>query len=175
MIKKLIKKAKKGNKQAFEKLILYYEKDLYKIARVRLANEEDINDAIQETIIAVYESIDDLREISKFKSWMITILINKCNSAYKKNSLYNQVSYENINAEEFLYKNFDINSDVEFFSLINKLDLDERTILILHYVEKYKLTEIAQILNMKDSTVRSKLLRAKSKIKNDLEEVYEHE
>lgn len=175
MIKKLIKKAKKGNKQAFEKLILYYEKDLYKIARVRLANEEDINDAIQETIIAVYESIDDLREISKFKSWMITILINKCNSVYKKNSLYNQVSYENINAEEFLYKNFDINSDVEFFSLINKLDLDERTILILHYVEKYKLTEIAQILNMKDSTVRSKLLRAKSKIKNDLEEVYEHE
>lgn len=175
MIKKLIKKAKKGNKQAFEKLILYYEKDLYKIARVRLANEEDINDAIQETIIAVYESIDDLLEISKFKSWMITILINKCNSVYKKNSLYNQVSYENINAEEFLYKNFDINSDVEFFSLINKLDLDERTILILHYVEKYKLTEIAQILNMKDSTVRSKLLRAKSKIKNDLEEVYEHE
>lgn len=174
-MKKLVKKAKKGNKRAFEELILYYQKDLYKIAKVRLSKEEDINDAVQETIITAYESLDSLQEISKFKSWLITILINKCNFIYRKKVSYNTVSYEDINAERYFSENFEIINDMEFYGLINKLDLEERTILILHYVEGYKLKEIAQILNIKDSTIRSKLLRAKNKIKSDLEEEHEYE
>ena len=174
-MKKLVKKAQRGDKQSFTKLILYYQKDLYKIARIRLSNEEDINDAVQETIITAYKSIDNLHEISKFKSWLITILINKCNFIYRKQTLNNTISYENINAEKFFSKEFEINSDLEFYNLISKLYIDEKTILILHYVEGYKLNEIAQILNIKDSTVRSKLLRAKNKIKNDLKEDCDYE
>lgn len=167
--KRLIKKAINGNKKAFEELILYYHKDLYKIARTRLSNEDDICDAIQETILSVYNSLETLRDISKFKSWLITILINQCNSIYKKNSLSNIVSYESINAEKIYTENL-LHTDIEFYSLIDKVDTDERTILILHYVENYKLKEIANILQMNEATVRSKLFRAKKKIQNDMKE-----
>ena len=62
-------------------------------------------------------------------------------------------------------------SDLEFNNLINLLNDDEKTIIVLYYAEGYKAKEIAKILKMKESTVRNKILRAKRKIQNDLEEV----
>lgn len=167
--KKLIKEAKNGDKKAFEELILYYHKDLYKIARTRLSKEDDINDAIQDTILMVFKSLEDLRDISKFRSWLITILINQCNSIYKKNNLSSFISYESINAEKIYTENL-LHTDIEFYSLIDKVDTDERTILILHYIENYKFKEIANILQMNEATVRSKFFRAKKKIQNDMKE-----
>lgn len=175
MEKELVKKARKGDKKAFEELILYYHKDLYKIAKVRLINEEDINDAIQETIIAAYQSISKLINISKFKAWLIQILINCCNSIYKKRKRENNISYELIDADNYLCENCEFGSDLDFYNIISSLNLDERTIIILYYVDGYSTIEISKILNMNNNTVRSKLLRAKNKIKDNLKEVFEHE
>ena len=84
MIDELIKQAQKGNSNAFEEIILGYKNILYKIAKTRLSNIDDIEDAVQETIISAYQSIYKLRDTTKFKSWIITILINKCNRINKK-------------------------------------------------------------------------------------------
>lgn len=51
----LIEKAKQGDERAFTKLILNYEQDLYKIALTRLHSEDDIQEAIQETMISIYK------------------------------------------------------------------------------------------------------------------------
>lgn len=175
MENKLVRQAKQGNKQAFEELILLYHKDLYKIAKVRLFIEEDINDVIQETIISAYQSINSLHNLSKFKSWLIKILINKCNEIYRRKQRENSVSFESIEADKYLYQNYKIESDLEFYNIIECLNLDERTILILYYVEGYKPKEISKILNINCNTVRSKLLRAKNKVKDNLKEAFEHE
>ena len=82
-MEELIEKAKKGDRDAFTKLIMDVENDLYKIAKTRITNEADIEDAIQETMIESYKSIKKLREPKKFKRWLITILINKCNRIYR--------------------------------------------------------------------------------------------
>ena len=50
MINELIKEAKKGDTNAFEKIILYYKNDLFKIAKTRLSNIEDIEDAVQDAL-----------------------------------------------------------------------------------------------------------------------------
>ena len=57
----LIKKAKKGDKSAFSEVILYYQNDLYKIARTRLSENADIEDAVQETIIRSEEHTSELQ------------------------------------------------------------------------------------------------------------------
>lgn len=175
MEKELVKQTKKGNKQAFEELILLYHKDLYKIAKVRLFIEEDINDAIQETIISAYQSISSLHNISKFKYWLIKILINKCNEICRKRKRENNISFELVEADKYVSQNYNIESDLEFYNIIECLNLDERTILILYYVEGYKPKEIAKILHINGNTVRSKLLRGKNKIKNNLKEFFEYE
>ena len=80
----LINRSKKGDEEAFTELILSIKNDLYKIAKTRLNNDYEINDAIQETIIKSYNHLRKLKDNSKFKSWIIKILINECNTIYKK-------------------------------------------------------------------------------------------
>ena len=56
-MEELVEKSKKGDNQAFSELIISMENELYKIARTRLRNEEDIKEAVQETIIKTYSSL----------------------------------------------------------------------------------------------------------------------
>ena len=80
----LVKKAQQGDKEAFTELILLLKTDLYKIAKTRLKNDEDVYDVIQETMIIAFNSIKKLKKIESFKSWIIKILINTSNNLYKK-------------------------------------------------------------------------------------------
>ena len=175
MIKSIIKKAKNGDKQAFEKLILYYQIDLYKIAKAHLIIEEDVNDAVQETILSAYTNIKNLDNISKFKSWLMKILINECNSIYRKRNRENNLLSELSNPDNYTNLDSTYDSNLEFYNLLNRLDFEEKNILILYFLEGYKPKEIAQITGLNNNTVRSKILRAKNKIKDDLKEVYNYE
>lgn len=170
MIKELIKKAKKGDKQAFEQIIDYYQNTLYKIARTRLNSIEDIEDAIQETIISAYKSIHKLYNISKIKSWLITILINQCNYIYKQKQKNDTISFDLIEGKNQIDTSSQIHSNIEFESLMKTLNNNERTILFLYYSEKYRTKEIGKILNINDSTIRSTISRAKKKIEKKLKE-----
>ena len=170
MTKELIKKAKKGDKHAFEQIIDYYQNTLYKVARRRLNSIEDIEDAIQETIISAYKSIHKLYNASKIKSWLITILINQCNYIYKQKQKDNTISFDLIEEKNYISDSYQNNSNIEFDSLMKVLNKDERTILLLYYSEGYNTKVIGKILNINDSTIRNIISRAKRKIEKELKE-----
>ena len=60
-MEELVVKAKKGDKEAFTQIVLILKEDLYKIAKTRITNEADIEDAIQETMIEAYKSIKKIK------------------------------------------------------------------------------------------------------------------
>lgn len=169
MYEQLVVKAKFGNTRAFTELIRSIQNDLYRIAKTRLNSDDDIGDAIQETMIIAYRKLKKLKDNSKFKSWIIKILINECNLIYKKrkkqNDIYKKVENNTIlgNEDESIHT---VNSKLDFELLINKLDYEERLIITLFYNSRYSCSEISGILNMNVNTVKSKLKRAKEKIKN---------
>lgn len=169
MNKELVKQAKKGDKFAFEQIINYYENILYKVARTRLSSIEDIEDAIQETIISAYKSIHKLHNPSKIKSWLITILINQCNYIYKQKQKDTTIPFDTIE-EKYISSFYQSNSNVEIDSWMSILSKDEKTILLLYYSEGYKSKEIGKILNINDSTIRNIISRAKMKIKDEIKE-----
>lgn len=169
MIDNLVRKAKKGNKEAFNQLIILFQNDLYKIAKVKLNNEEDICDVVQETFISAYKNINKLKNIKKFKSWLITILINNCNNFFRK-SKDNTVSLEDKNIDRYLGKEDENNSSINFFELIKELNIDERTIIILYYSEGYRIKEISKILNINYDTTKCKLKRARKKLEEKINE-----
>lgn len=132
----LIKEAKEGNREAFTKLICDIRHDLYKIARVRLSCDADIEDAIQETIIETFKSIKKLKNNELFEQWIIKVLINKCNKIYKKKKRAN-ISYENLNLDDFYIadnKN-KVEDDIDFYYMLNGLNYDER-IAIIYFIWK---------------------------------------
>ena len=170
MEEQLIEQAQKGDKQAFTDLVLGIKIELYKIAKSRITNESDIDDAIQETMIELFKSIKKLRDPKKFKMWAIKILINKCNKIYKKKHK-KDISIDEYNVEKFIITNSfkEIEADINFYNLIKNLKYEERIIIILYYMEKYTTKEISKILHMKENTVKSHLFRAKKTIKIQLE------
>ena len=80
----LVKKAKKGNEEAFSKLILAEKDSLYKIAISRMKTIEDAEDVIQETVIEAYVKMHTIRKNESFKSWIRTILLDMIKTFYER-------------------------------------------------------------------------------------------
>ncbi|PFA03363.1 RNA polymerase sigma factor [Bacillus cereus] len=83
----LIKWAQKGDEEAFIEAIDTLMPQMYKVAKARLKNEEDIGDAIQETILSAFTNLKKVKEPVYFKTWITKILMNKCNDIVRKNKV----------------------------------------------------------------------------------------
>lgn len=106
-----------------------------------------------------------------FKTWLIKILINECNKIYKKRKKYN-ISYEEKEVENYLVVEDNSFDNISFDILIRNLKDDEQLILTLYYYSNYSTKEISKILKINESTIRSKIFRAKEKLKNQYEGGY---
>ena len=169
-MEELVLKAKKGDSEAYTQLMLQIRNDLYKICKTRVSNDDEIDDIIQETMIQTFKHIKKLRDTSKFKSWIITILINNCNKSYRKQQKLNLISIEynsEKNIEHKLVSNNIENTedDINFYQLIYNLKYEERIIIMLYYSEGFTLKEISKILHTNENTIKSRLYRAKEKIR----------
>ena len=80
-LKYLVIKAQQGDAQAFVRLMEMNKQSMYKIARSYFTSDEDIADAIQDTIETCYRSISHLAESEYFRTWLTRILINKIGRA----------------------------------------------------------------------------------------------
>ena len=169
ILEELVIKAINKDDKAFEDIITLVKNDLYRIAQARLENIEDINDAIQETLIIAYKSIKKLNKPQYLKTWIIKILINECNKIYNLNN-------KKLNLLKKITKNkyFEKFSDEGIFSLEKKMEVEEvlktinyeeRICLVLFYNSKYSIQEIAEILNSNPETIRSRIKREKNKIR----------
>ena len=148
-------------------LILENQEMLYKVAKSRLKNEEDICDAVQETLISAYKSIKSLKNNKYFKTWLIRILINKCNDMYARKGT-KDISIDTIQENKEMATS-DFTNEFGIDYIIQSLNVEEQTILTLYYSEGYNEKEISKILDIKYATIRTKIRRAKEKIIQKLE------
>ena len=158
----LVRKAQSGDKEAFNRLIVEYQDVLYRVAKSRISNEDDICDIVQDTLISAYKAIGKLNEEKYFKTWIIKILINKCNDFYKRPGKDN-ISFELLEYDKVLGVE-ENRSNFEFEDLTQGLNIEEKTLLNLYYAEGYKEKEISKILDIKYATVRTKMKRIKDKL-----------
>ena len=147
--------------------MLSLEKELYKVAKVRLRNDDDIYDAIQETTIKAFKFVKKLKQNQYFKTWIIKILINESNNIYRRKNKRRIISFEELeNNREIEYSNIDnVEISLDFNFICNKLKYEDRIIIILYYMEGFSDKEIGKILKLKENTVKTKRIRAKQKIK----------
>ena len=154
----LIKMAKQKDPDAFAILIQSHMQLLYKTARQILNNDEDIADAIQETILVCWEKLDKLSNPNSFKRWLMKILVNKCYDQIRKKG---PVDFTEAILEIETFADYD---QMEWQELLWKLDEKYRIALILYYLEGFKTGEISQILEIPETTVRTRLKRGREKL-----------
>lgn len=155
----LIRKARRHDKEAFQRLMEQQGKSMYKVAKAILKNDDDIADAMQETALTCWEKIDTLKQERYFQTWMTRILINHCNAIYRqRKKTVSDVCLPEKSVSEHSFET------VEWNQFLSCLDEKYRTVVILYYVEGFKTREIAEILDLNESTVRGRLATAREKM-----------
>ena len=143
----------KNEKNKFLKDIYndYYKK-IYILCFKILNNNDDALDATQETFIQVYKSIDSLKDINKFNSWINKIAISKCSYIIRKNkNIFSTNDELNYVEDDTNIPDVIICEDEKkqlIFKAINKLTLKKRVVILLYYYSELKLEDISRILEI---------------------------
>jgi len=163
----LVKKAMRGDKDAFIALMDEHNDAMLRIAHGYLSQEADIADAIQDTILDAYEHLPSLKEPCYFRTWLIRILINNCNHIYNRNKNYIPLEDVSENLSDMAQE-----ADTPFFKfreLLSYVSDENRLCFQLYYGEELTTREIADILHINESTIRSRMHREKQKLKTRLQ------
>ncbi len=159
----LVKKAQRGDAEAFISLMEENKMALRRVALGYLGNDEDVADAIQDTILDAFQHIKTLKKAEYFKTWLVRILVNSCTKVYRKNK--NRVSLEEMDDLAYIDRR---SAEVEFRQLLCSLPEESRLIFQLYYGEQFTMREIAEILDMKENTVKSRIHRGKEQLRMEI-------
>lgn len=138
-----------------------HEQDMYRTASAILSQDADIADAIQETILTCWEKIDTLQKNRYFKTWMIRILINKCKDILRLGR--RMVCVEELPEQE-TGSTVEAEANLEWKEALQGLDEKYRLIVVLFYAEGLRTAEIGKLLQLPDSTVRTRLARGREQL-----------
>lgn len=154
----LIQKAKMKDPDAFTELMKSQMQSMYRTAIAILMNDDDAADAIQDTLLICWEKLNELKVDKYFKTWLTKILVNNCYGILRKKG---QIIYTDELPERAGEENA---SNIEWKEALSALDEKYRTVLVLFYSEGLHTKEIAKILRITDSAVRTRLSRGREQL-----------
>lgn len=173
---KLIHHILAGDDAAFERLIEKYRKQIHAHAWRRTGDFHIAEDITQETFLQVYQKLGTLEDLTQFSRWLYAIVNNLCIAWYRKNSIHTE-SFEETDPEEIEIdaysryvaaehvKTTDIVQRDLVQKLLTKLKESDRQVVTLHYFNEMTYSEISSYLGVSESTIKSRLHRARRRLK----------
>ena len=168
IIDSLVSSAKNGSAEAFGELYEIYSKDMFRFAYYYLGSYSLAEDCVSECVCLAFQKIGSLRKASAFKSWLFKILHNCCNNVLRE-KIMSEGNVEYSSVSDVYREEDNISEKLSLKQALAQLSPEEREIVILHYAQGYTSKEIAEILDMNDSTVRSKIMRSGEKMRKFLQ------
>lgn len=173
----IVRKVLGGDTNAFETLVLEYEKNVYNIALRMTGNSEDAADMTQEAFIKAYNSLQSFRGDSKFSVWLYRIVSNVCLDFLRSKNRRPTVSLsvEDDDGEDAQLDVADESQSPELLldrkltrdsvrRGLDSLPPDYRQILLLREIQGLSYDEIAQALSLEVGTVKSRIFRARKRL-----------
>ena len=166
----LIARCREGDSNAHFRLYKLYSRAMYNVGFRITGNEADAEDALQEAFISAFRSLESYRGDASFGAWLKRIVVNKAINLVK------QRKHEPIPDDE----HWDVAEESEVAEYKGELTIDRvkyaieqlpdgyRSVLSLYLIEGYDHQEIGEIMGITESTSKSQLNRAKSKLKEIL-------
>lgn len=174
--KKIIEKVLGGDANAFEELVLKYEKTVYNLALRMVGDRDDAFDMTQEAFIKAYGSLSSFRGDSKFSVWIYRITTNVCLDFLRSKSRKQQVSLTVSDDDEDAQLDIpDPKADPEQ-QLIKKISMQsveeglktlpdkQRQILVMRELGGMSYAEIGKALSIEEGTVKSRIFRARKRL-----------
>jgi RNA polymerase sigma-70 factor (ECF subfamily) len=183
----LIKKIKRGNKELFSEIVNKYKRVVYNHAYSFLRNKEEAEDTVQEIFTTIYKNIKSFREEAKLGTWIYRITVNICKNKLKQLKRKNQNIIEEIpewdedseenpieeklkDKDERTPDNVLVSDEIKkiVFKRMGELAEEQRKVLILRDIDGLSYEEIAKILKLSVSAVKSKIFRARENLREKL-------
>lgn len=161
-------KIRSGSQFAFRQFYEAYADAAIRTASAITRNRELAKDAVQETFIRVFRQIDSYNPNLPFDPWFYRILTNECLRLMKKEYPLIKVEPSDLENNPSL-KEESFNQLSDLYDVIQSLDDSHRIPLILKYVKGFSEKEIADILELNQNTVKSRLFKARKRLKNQLD------
>ena len=170
----LVKRATKGDRQSFEKLMDIYFDRLCREAYIRCKYEEDVKEIVQETIYKAYRNIRSLKEPQYFKTWLSRILINVANDYLRNKGMVDLELDETSYVKEVVIED-KIEIKIDLYNAIDELEDKYKDAVILRYIDDLKIEDISKILDRPVNTIKTHLRKALKNMKKMLKEGYFNE
>ncbi len=181
----LVAAAKAGDAAAFEELVSRYERRIFRLALHITQNREDAEDATQEAFLKAFAHLNDFQGNSRFYTWLVRITVNEALMKLRKRRP-NQLSLD----EAFESDDDLIPREVEDWGptpeqryaqtelqeilteVIGQLEPAYRIVFLLRDVEEISTEETAQLLGLSAPAVKSRLLRARLKLRQKINKYF---
>lgn len=181
--KELLQKAKAGDIDSFELLIEGIKTKAYQIALSYLKNEEDAKDAVQDSLLKIYRNLNGFNEKAQFSTWVYRVVVNTCLDEVKKKRRYRdfiaseyhlfpqeneedgiflEVPDHRARPEEVLLRKEKKNT---ILGCLEQLSDSFREVIVLRDIQGFSYVEIAEILQISEGTVKSRINRARQALK----------
>jgi RNA polymerase sigma-70 factor, ECF subfamily len=163
----LIVQARRGKVEAYNLLVSRWEKRVFNYILRLVGHREDALDLTQDVFLKAYQHIAKLDDLSRFAPWLYRIAHNEAYSLLRKNRPEGEMQYEPRSSEPAA-KLFPIELSLAVESALNRLSPDQREAVVLKVYQGFKFEEMAEILSIPVSTVKSRLYTALDLLKDTL-------
>ena len=166
-----LEQARSGDKAAFGYLVEAYMRPVFNLTYRMLGEASEAEDAAQESFLRAYSRLDQYNPDHKFSTWLFSIANHHCIDRLRKRraifvSIDDNPVLQNLEGDMPLPESSALSMErsVEVQRLLNRMDPDYRTPLILRYWEEYSYDEIAETMDLSVSAVKSRLFRARKQM-----------
>jgi RNA polymerase sigma factor (sigma-70 family) len=149
----LVRRAQLGSSAAFDSLVQARGPDVYRYLVVRLRNESDARDALQETMTAAWQGLPGLRQPDRFWPWLVAIAARKATAIARRRIRGNEQGLDLLTHDD--------ESLIEIRDAIARLPAHLREVLVLRYRLRLTEEEAAEVLGVRVGTVKSRSSRAR--------------
>jgi RNA polymerase sigma-70 factor (ECF subfamily) len=165
-----VRRAARGDVRAFEQIVAAQSDRAFRIARAILGNDSDARDATQEAFVSAWRELPRLRDAGSFEPWLRRILVNACRAQVRRRGHVREISldaaFERRDPAPLMS---DQVGDTDVLThAFDRLDVDKRTILVLHYLNHEPVAAIADALRIPVGTAKWRLSEARAALQRAL-------
>jgi len=182
----LIREFLKGNQSSFNRLVLKYQNKIFNLCYRMLGDQAEAEDVAQDVFVTLFRSVKTFRGDSLFSTWVFRITVNHCKNRLKYLTRRNYFRTQSLD-QPLPTEEGEVTPDVEddgetpeeilvtseiqdlIQRKIGELDEEHRTAIVLRDIQGLSYQEIADILHLKEGTVKSRIHRARLELKEKLE------
>lgn len=180
-IVQLVTAARKGSREAFNRLVDRFQGDIFRMVYYRTRSRSDAEDLTQEIFLKAFRNLPRLKRDDRFKSWLYSIAVNRIRDYYRKTRLLSLFTgspqtddpVENAPDPEAGRDSEALEGLIrrDFWNqiglLLDRMSRMEREVFVLRFMDQLSITEISQTLNKNQSTVKTHLYRGLQKLRKE--------